>query len=82
MRGVAMGIRVVFVNVQISLMTAEGINDVQRLPIVRADDLLGVGWSDIGGVGVNGSATIGSEMGGVTISIGSAHSDLDPHAVG
>ena len=71
-----------FLNVQVTFMMAEGVNDVERF-FVRPDDLrLAIGHPNISGMDIHVGASSEAEVLGVVLCVGRIHADAHPHAIG
>ena len=75
-------IGVVLMNVQIGLVVAQTVDDVERLAVVGADDLGMEGEPKVGGVAVDRRTTARTEVGRIVIGLGSVDCDSDAHAIG
>src|SRR5713226_9739599 len=80
--GISGCICVVLVEMQVRLVIAQPIDDVQGFAVVGADDLSMEGQAKVGGVAVDRRAASRTEVGRIAIGIGSVHCDFDAHAVG
>jgi hypothetical protein len=79
--GGAVGVGVVLLGVEVGLVVAQPVDDVEGLAVVGADDLGVVGQADVGGVGVDGDPAVVVEVVGVALGVGRPDGDLDAHAV-
>ena len=80
--GVTGGIGEVLLDMQVGLVVAQTVDDVQRFAIVGADDL-GVEWqTKVSSVAVDRRPAAWTKVRRIAIGVRSIHRDSDAHAVG
>ena len=81
MVGVAMGVRVMLMNVQVGFVMTHGIDDMEGFAIARADEPVAVGHPNIGHMGVHRCATTGPKMLGIAVGVRCSDGNRDSHPI-